>query len=545
MLPNSTLRLLVTKQSINYQTPWAVGVGVNSTATVSVVKHAGDTYLLTNAHAVSEATHLKIKFNQKAIELEVKVAWRDPILDLAILQIHITNPDESMRIDALKKADDLIHKMDALELMPEFQKQQTEVFAYGYPAGGTTLSFTKGNISRVEVGFMSLSKERAITVQTSAPINPGNSGGPITIKSLTQMNKELCIGIVAQGSVDLQNTGYFIPACTVIETIDRYKKYRSIKEQGFIDFVTAPSLVFRHQELKNRMFRKALGLADTSIDEELTGILVTSVPLLSAANGILREGDIIQQIGGYKVLANGEVQVPELESPVNYLYLILRKKYFDTLPVVVQRKNEDTKELETVEFNIRLNKQLGQNFLGRKIAEPLIYHIQPSGQGAFVFVVCTQGLISTYKNQAKPSVPSFFGQLSAEDVHQVVVLQQVIASTDTDGFEDLSIIKGAGCIGHRIAEVNKEPINNMYDLIAALSDTTKHSEVRFANGKVLYIAPSSPEDISQLKRKQVITFFTSPSVKMDPRPVINDIKALGERDDNRYDFLKSTKTGPS
>ena len=40
-----------------------------------------------------------------------------------------------------------------------------------------------------------------------------------------------------------------------------------------------------------------------------------------------------------------------------------------------------------------------------------------------------------------------------------------------------------------------------------------------------------------------ITFFTSPQIaKIDPTPVINEIKSLGEHEDNRYSFLKQAKT---
>lgn len=150
MITNSTVRLDANKELPNYRTPWSVGGTTNSSATITVLKYQEKMYLVTNAHAVMDATYLKIKLNDFSQEIPVKTCWIDPVLDLAILQT--TTPEAETFI---------VKSLNPLPIASEFQKQGTEVFAYGYPAGGRSLSFTKGHISRVELTTMSLSHYRS------------------------------------------------------------------------------------------------------------------------------------------------------------------------------------------------------------------------------------------------------------------------------------------------------------------------------------------------------------------------------------------------
>ena len=51
------------------------------------------------------------------------------------------------------------------------------VMVYGYPEGGTSLSITKGIVSRIE--FVPYNAPvSGLRIQIDAAINPGNSGGP-------------------------------------------------------------------------------------------------------------------------------------------------------------------------------------------------------------------------------------------------------------------------------------------------------------------------------------------------------------------------------
>lgn len=536
MLTNSTLRLDANLDFPNCRTPWAIGGSSASSATVTVASYNGKSYLITNAHAVMHSSYLKIKLNENSTEIPVEKCWVDPIMDLAILRTTTNDAEELLR-----------KKMRPLELIPDFQKQGTEVFAYGYPAGGKGLSFTKGNISRVELSRMSISHATAITVQTSAPINPGNSGGPITMKI---DGTEKCIGIVAQGSLHLQNTGYFIPACTVINTIERYIKFGALQNKNFINFVTAPKLNINWQPLKNKILRASLGLSEIPLGEELTGIRVTHVSPDSCAYEKLREGDIIQKIDDIPIQSNGYIQIDGLEYPIGFEFIVLQKNYLDIINVTIQRANADSGKLETLTAQIRLTKQLGKGLFSPYYQEPLKYHIQPSGEkGAYVFIRLTSAYISTFQSpslgSAVSNTPPFFDSVSRlhkKDVSEVVVLQNIIPSEETDGYENFPVIKGGNCTSHRVIEANGKKIDCLFDLITALSDISKTSKVLFENGRILYIAPGHPTAFNNLKNSHQISFFTSPSVaKVDPTPVIKSIQSFGVPDDNLHEGLKPVK----
>lgn len=357
---------------------------------------------------------------------------------------------------------------------------------------------------------------------------------------------ETCVGIVAQGISSLQNTSYFIPAISVIDTIKRYEKYKKFKEIGIVDFITSPSVSFSWQSLKNPTLREAIGLPKLSLGEELTGILVTDVSDDSCAYNLLKNGDIIQSIDGFSVQSNGEIKVPSLEYPVSFHFAILRKNYLDNINFGILRKGKD-EQLERMEINIHLSKQLGQHIASPDYQRPLKYHIQPSGKkGGYVFIRYTSSYRAGFFGIPNFGPPGFFSELhrlSHKATREIVILQNIIPSEETDGYNSFPVTTGSGCTSHRVVEANKQPIHCLYDLMTALSDTSKISEVKFENGRVLYIAPANDETLENLKKSHHIRFFSSPqSLPVSPVKVIDELKGLGERDNNQYEHLKKVKT---
>ena len=78
------------------------------------------------------------------------------------------------------------------------------VLAYGFPTGGTSLSITKGIVSRIE--FVAYNYPvSGLRIQIDAAINPGNSGGPA-------IAGDKMIGLAfSRSGGDAQNIGYIIP----------------------------------------------------------------------------------------------------------------------------------------------------------------------------------------------------------------------------------------------------------------------------------------------------------------------------------------------
>lgn len=538
MIFNATLRLETDAQAINYASPWATGTSIKLSATVTVISYEGKTFLVTNAHAVENATYLKVKLDQGSIDLPVKVVWFDGVIDLALLEG--ATPEAKAVLEK---------KTNPLMIAPLFQKRGTEVNAYGYPAGGRTLSFTKGHISRTEISILAFSGLAGLLVQTSAPINTGSSGGPITVLN-PGLKSECCVGIVSQKSA---NAGYFIPASTVIQTLQAYNKYGKLRQRGLISQVTVPHLSFNFQSLQNRFLRSELGMEAQPLGAELYGIYVTRVPKSSCAHGHLEKGDIIHKIDGHRIQTNGNVQVDELEDPVNFLYLIQRKNYLDEVIVDILRRKDPKEPLEPMSIRIRLTKQLGQSLLGYKQEKLMKYHIHPSGsEGAFVFVTVTTSLIHAFSRPSKsglinqPPMLSNLGTLEYnESLREIVALKQILASEASEGFETFALSQGTGCEADRIIEANGQPINKLQDLVTALElHQGKVSMIKFANGTIMAMPPEIPVLTRQkLKERYQIAHFSSPSLfPIDERVIpigIKQLNYLGDGNINPSSFFGS------
>jgi S1-C subfamily serine protease len=77
------------------------------------------------------------------------------------------------------------------------------VMVYGYPEGGTSLSITKGIVSRIEFTGYNFPVS-GLRIQIDAAINPGNSGGPAVAG-------DKMIGLAFSHLSDAENIGYIIP----------------------------------------------------------------------------------------------------------------------------------------------------------------------------------------------------------------------------------------------------------------------------------------------------------------------------------------------
>ena len=79
---------------------------------------------------------------------------------------------------------------------------------YGYPTGGSSLSITKGIVSRIEFAPYNFPVS-GLRIQIDAAINPGNSGGPAVAG-------DKMIGLAFSRLNNAENIGYIIP-CEEIE----------------------------------------------------------------------------------------------------------------------------------------------------------------------------------------------------------------------------------------------------------------------------------------------------------------------------------------
>src|SRR5262249_6337506 len=129
------------------------------------------------------------------------------------------------------------------------------VLAYGFPTGGSSLSITKGIVSRIEFvsygGFVS-----GLRIQIDAAINPGNSRGPA-------VSADRMIGLAFSRLGGAENIAYIIP-CEEIELF--------LQDVADGRYDGKPVLPDEFQTLENDALRRFLKLG-----KSVEGVVVHSV----------------------------------------------------------------------------------------------------------------------------------------------------------------------------------------------------------------------------------------------------------------------------
>jgi Do/DeqQ family serine protease len=254
----------------------------------SGVTITADGYIATNNHVVENASAIEIIYPDRR-SFMARLVGRDPATDLALLKVEGT-------------------ELPVVRFGNSDEVQVGEwVLAIGYPLSMNT-TVTAGIISAKgrSIGIINRSSNSDLTnspatagntaiesfIQTDAAINPGNSGG-----ALVNTGGEL-IGInTAIASLTGSYAGYAfaIPVNLAIKILDDLMEFGSVK-RGILG-VSFPSPSAEDQFLKQQ------GINPGSIK----GVYIIDVKSGSAAAiAGLKEGDIIQSIGGANISSSAE-----------------------------------------------------------------------------------------------------------------------------------------------------------------------------------------------------------------------------------------------
>lgn len=252
----SVVAIGITERVINSIQNTTIGTGF-------VVSDKG--IIVTNKHVVSDSGTYTVvtKDNQK---YDVKKIYRDPILDLAIVQI------DAKGLKGLELGDSSKLKVG-----------QT-VIAIGNALGQFTNTVTTGVVSglgrKVVAGDVFGSSQESLDdlIQTDAAINPGNSGGPL-LNSSGQV-----IGVNVAVSEGAQNIGFAFPINSVKAIVEEFINKGSVSQ---------PYLGVRY-----RFISKDVAL----LNEVSQGAYIQEViPLGPAEKAGVKSGDIITKISGQTV----------------------------------------------------------------------------------------------------------------------------------------------------------------------------------------------------------------------------------------------------
>lgn len=233
-----------------------------------VINAAGQ--ILTNAHVVDEADTVTVSFQDGRI-LEGKVLGKDPVTDVAVIQVQA----ENLPTVAIGDSDKVRQGQWAIAIGNPLGLQETVTVGV---ISGTDRSSASIGVPDKRIGF----------IQTDAAINPGNSGGPL----LNARGEVIGVNSAIIGGA--QGLGFAIPINTA-----QYIAQQLITKGEVAHPYIGVQLVALNPQVKQQINNAP----NSNIQvEEDQGILVFQVGQGSpAAKAGLRAGDVIQQINNQRV----------------------------------------------------------------------------------------------------------------------------------------------------------------------------------------------------------------------------------------------------
>lgn len=261
--------------------------------------------ILTNAHVVLYASQVQIQANQAGDKLSASIEAIAPGIDLAVLKLD----DE--------KFFDTHRPLAEARVLPGIKDS---VMVYGYPTGGTSLSITKGIISRIEFATYNFPTS-GLRIQIDAAINAGNSGGPAVVD-----DKMVGLAFSRLGG-SAENIGYIIPC----EEIDLFLQDVS---DGHYD--GKPAMYEEMQTLENDALRSFLKL-----DKSVEG-MVLHTPMRNDPAYPAKPWDVITRIGDTPVDDEGMVKIGA-NLRVRFAYLVQKIAKNGKVPLTVIRAGQELK----------------------------------------------------------------------------------------------------------------------------------------------------------------------------------------------------------
>ena len=294
---NSVVKVFSTSRLPDPYKPWTKQAPREATGTGVIIE---GNRILTNAHVVLYASQVQVQANQSGDKISATVEFIAQGIDLAVLKLD----DESF-----------FASRPALPRAAKLPAVKDSVMVYGFPTGGTTLSITKGIVSRIDFTSYNFPTS-GLRIQIDAAINPGNSGGPA-------VDGDKMIGLAFSRLGGGDNIGYIIP-CEEIELF--------LKDVADGRYDGKPALFDSLQTFENPALRPFL-----KVGKEVSGIIVTETDS-AEENYPLKAWDIITHIGDTPVDNEGMVRVGEIR--VRFQYLIQKITRNGRVPLTIVRAGQ-------------------------------------------------------------------------------------------------------------------------------------------------------------------------------------------------------------
>ena len=412
----SVVKIYSSIRSPDFARPWQKQSPQEATGTGIVIEGKR---ILTNAHVVSYASQVLVEPNQSGEKFAATVEFAAPGIDLAVLKLE----DESFF--------DKRPPLPRAEKLPEIKEAVT---VYGYPTGGTSLSITKGIVSRIEfVGYGH--RTEGLRIQIDAAVNPGNSGGPALVD-------EKMIGLTFSGIRGADNIGYIIPT----EEVDLF-----LKDVGDGKYDYKPTMRDPLQTLENDALRAKLGFQKKSV-----GVVVHE-PDSKDESYPLKKWDVITKIGDHDI-DNVTMSKYRDNLRVNFRYFIQTLAKDGKVPLTIVRDGKEmTIELPVTPKNDELLQSLKGRYPSYFIFGPMVFSAATAE-----FVNTREGMMAVFGNPGSPLASRRGDKRGFPDEELVIVSSPMFPH---------KIGKGYGNpMGKVIKEVNGIKIKNLRHLVETLRD---------------------------------------------------------------------------
>ena len=380
--------------------------------------------ILTNAHVVLYATQVQVQANQAGDKISATVEFVAPGIDLAILKLD----DES-----------IFDTHPAIKRATQLPEVKDPVLVYGFPEGGTSLSITKGIVSRIEFTTYNFPTS-GLRVQIDAAINPGNSGGPAVVG-------DKLVGIAFSHLRQAENIGYIIPD----EEIELFLKATA---SGHYD--GKPALYAELQTLENPALRAFLKLPPS-----VSGMIVTR-PESDSPDYPLKAWDVITKIAGTPVDDQGMIKVGNIR--VRFAYMVQQKAEDGKIALTVIRREKELQiAVPLAAKRPRLVRTLEGTYPSYFILGPMVF--SPATDQLVSTVFSNTTLVHIFADLGNPMVTKR-GEKPQADGDELVVV--------SSPFFPHSLSKGYSTPQMRVvSRVNDIEIHNLKHLVEVIRDTTQ------------------------------------------------------------------------
>jgi len=281
----NVVQINLISSDIDYLNPWRTGPEEGARCSAIIVDVEAR-LILTNSHCVAGAKSLDVLREEEPVPVPARVVEIAHDVDLA----WVTTDS-----DKFWKSRNFVPKVPMSAGLPYLSAL---VRVIGFPIGGTSVTITKGIVSRLDGqlypnGLMEGARNtpnKLLIVQVDAAINHGNSGGPVFD------TEGRLLGLAFAGLDGANSVGYVIPNVYMRNFVD------SVLHSKENRWVAQPEIGALFRPVANPGLRNYWRLADNE-----TGVQVRSISPYSPIHGKVEKGDVLMKIDGHTVQGNGKV----------------------------------------------------------------------------------------------------------------------------------------------------------------------------------------------------------------------------------------------